>query len=342
MGSSGKAVRRGEIKMVRGGYLLAVGLLTGLIIPASTLPHLVSIRSQHSKVVSKTKEGSHLTVSEKIDTTTQNSLAEFRNWELPAVTEPSLNQNSQAVYTRQAKSGSQLYHERLQSLKAGQIYTRISDENLEALRASPKKHQLTYEDWKSLLVMEAKAMAKGQGNNLLGILVGDSLSLWFPKERLPTTKLWLNQGISGDTSTGILKRLSAFAKTKPDVIYIMAGINDLRQGASDEKILHNHYEIIRYLRRTHPRTQIIIQSILPTRLSTIPNNRIRQLNYQLFRIAKKEGAYYLNLYNWFADFEGNLRVELTTDGLHLSKDGYEVWQAALKQVETELAYTKHR
>ena len=117
----------------------------------------------------------------------------------------------------------------------------------QSLSESGTKRQLTYEDWKNLLALEAKAITKGQGANHLSILVGDSLSMWFPTEKLPAGKLWLNQGISGDTSGGILKRLAAFSATRPDIIYIMAGINDLRKGASDETILRNHRRIIRSL-----------------------------------------------------------------------------------------------
>ncbi|MBD2446108.1 G-D-S-L family lipolytic protein [Nostoc sp. FACHB-152] len=229
-------------------------------------------------------------------------------------------------------SGNQLYYQRLAALKTGQIYTRIYNDSQSASELS-KKNQLTYEDWKNLLALEAKAVTKGQGHNYLSIMVGDSLSMWFPPEKLPSGKLWLNQGISGDTSGGILKRLKAFSATKPEVIYVMAGINDLRKGIDDEIILRNHRQIIRYLRQAHPNTQIFVQSILPTRLTKISNSRIRQINSQLAVIAQREGANYLNIHGWFTDSEGNLRLELTTDGLHLSHEGYDVWRSALEQVE---------
>lgn len=237
-------------------------------------------------------------------------------------------------------SGSQLYYERLTALKTGKIYTRLDNNRLQAMSASAGKRQLTYEDWKALLALEAKAIALGQGANRLSIIVGDSLSMWFPKEKLPAGKLWLNQGISGDTSGGVLKRLSYFSETRPDVIYVMAGINDLRKGASDVAILRNHRRILSSLRSSHPQTKIIVQSILPTRLSTISNNRIRHLNAQIASIAKEEGADYLNIYPWFADFQGNLREDLTTDGLHLSINGYDIWRSAIQQIEFKLAVSR--
>ncbi|WP_017315028.1 SGNH/GDSL hydrolase family protein [Mastigocladopsis repens] len=313
-------------------YLLAAGLLTGLVIPASTLPHLSIVKSENSGVLWNLKDDTKPTKGEKIFSSAEISPPELRDSGLSKPVEPYLNSNTQLI-PHKIITGNQLYYKRLAALKAGQIYPSLPDDNMKSSLISAKKTQLTYEDWKSLLAMEAKAMAQGQGDKRLEILVGDSLSLWFPREKFPVGRLWLNQGISGDTSNGVLKRLSAFSKTRPDVIFVMAGINDLRKGTKDEIILRNQIQIVRRLRKTHPKTRIFIQSILPTRLSKIPNTRIRHLNHQLALIARQEGADYLNLYDWFVDFQGNLREELTTDGLHLSREGYEVWQSVLNQVD---------
>jgi len=315
-------------------YLLAAGagLLTGLAIPASALSQLSSIQPENYGVLWDSPQDSQPAVGERIVSSVNISSPQLIDHNLQVPVKSSLNSNPLPV-NQQLTSGSQLYYQRLAALKAGQSSMRSTNDNLQSSLELARKRQITYEEWKSLLAMEAKAMTQGQGANHLGILVGDSLSMWFPKEKLPASKWWLNQGISGDTSDGILKRLSAFSETRPDVIYIMAGINDLRKGATDETVLHNHRLIIRRLRHTHPKTQIIIQSILPTRLPTIPNSRIRRINYQLAVIAKQEGANYLNLYSWFTDFQGNLREDLTTDGLHLSQPGYEVWRLALQQTE---------
>jgi lysophospholipase L1-like esterase len=316
-------------------YWLAAGLIVGLAIPATTLPQPFIFKPEKNQLQLSAKEGLQAVAALKV-------ASKFRNQNLPTPVESSLPLAYQP--TRKFLSGSQLYYQRLAALKAGQIYTRLhdKDEQQSFLIESTKKSQLTYEDWKSLLVMEAKAMAKAQGANRLNILVGDSLSMWFPNKKLPAGKLWLNQGISGDTSGGILKRLSAFAATRPDIIYVMAGINDLRKGVSDETILHNHRLIIRRLRQEHPGSLILVQSILPTRLSSISNSRIRRLNSRLALIARQEKAKFLNLYSWFADFQGNLREDLTTDGLHLNENGYEVWQVLLEEIESRLAAAKAR
>jgi lysophospholipase L1-like esterase len=238
-------------------------------------------------------------------------------------------------------SGSQLYLQRWAALQAGQTYTRLPGDSFHSAWMQASR-QPTYEDWKELLACEAQAIASGQGSNHLSILLGDSISLWFPQEGLPSGKLWLNQGISGDTSGGILERLWAFADTRPDTIYLLAGINDLRRGSSDNEILWNQRAIVRHLKTTHPQAEIVIQSILPTRLTEIPNDRIGKINQKLAAIAREEGVRYMNLNALFADRFGNLRSELTTDGLHLNQNGYQVWQQALHRAESWIALHRDR
>lgn len=202
------------------------------------------------------------------------------------------------------------------------------------------RHQLNYEQWVEILKSEAKVAALKPPQHL-SILAGDSLSLWFPSELLPENRYWLNQAISGETTEGLLKRLDLFDRTQPQVIFVMIGINDLIRGVSDEVILENQRQIIRYLRRKHPSAEIFVQSILPhggeqstwegkERLLAIKNSRIQQLNQQLQTIATTQGVKYLDLYSLFANQEGYLRSEFTTDGLHLSPEGYMVWRTALQ------------
>jgi len=203
-----------------------------------------------------------------------------------------------------------------------------------------KRHQFDYEKWVNILKQEADIAAEKKPRDLT-ILAGDSLSLWFPVELLPDNKTWLNQGISGEKTAGLFKRLNLFDKTTPETIFVMIGINDLISSLSDEIILNNQRQTMAYLRQKHPKAQIVIQSILPHRgedatwegkekLVAIPNSRIRNLNQQLQTIAAKEDVKYLNLYPLFADKQGNLRSNLTTDGLHLNPNGYLVWSSALQ------------
>ena len=233
-------------------------------------------------------------------------------------------------------SGPQLYSQRLAALGVGRVYTHLPAHSFWSHWTSATE-QPSYQEWKSLLAREARAIALGQGSNKLGVLLGDSISMWFPSEGLPKDRLWLNQGISGDTTAGILARLGAISQTRPDIIYVMAGVNDLRRGKSDRHVLTNLRSIMRQLRQQHPQARIAVQSILPTRLASIPNSRVRHLNQQIAAIAGQEGAFYLDIHSWFANPEGQLRQDLTTDGLHLNPQGYSVWRWALMRAESWMA-----
>lgn len=241
-----------------------------------------------------------------------------------------------APVTAVPRSGSQLFAQRMSAIKAGKLYTRLPASSFHSVWSQATR-QPTYEQWRGLLKLEAKAVARGQGNNRLSIMVGDSLSLWYPTERLPQGQLWLNQGISGDTTQGILNRLSTFSQTRPDTIYIMAGINDLRRGVSDRTVLTNLQQIMRRLRQSHPQANLVVQSILPTDGTRVANDRINRINQQLSEIAFEEGVAYLDVHSYFTDDNGRLKQALTTDGLHLSAMGYANWQWVLWQADGLLA-----
>ncbi len=207
------------------------------------------------------------------------------------------------------------------------------------------RHLWTYPQWVAQLEREAQAAAQNKPERLT-VLAGDSLSLWFPAKLLPAGRAWLNQGISGETSNGLLRRLTLLDRTQPETVFVMIGINDLIRGVSDEAILDNQRLIIQDLRWVHPNVEIIIQSILPhsgakatwegrDRLLALPNSRIRELNRQLALLAQEEGVKFLDLYQLFTDTQGNLRIELSSDGLHLNEQGYLVWRSAL-QLFTQL------
>lgn len=202
------------------------------------------------------------------------------------------------------------------------------------------RHKWSYDQWVSQLGREADAVASAEPENL-NILLGDSISLWFPHNLLPIGPTWLNQGISGEGSVGLLRRLDLIADTEPKILYVMIGINDLLREVSDETLIANQQQIIQTLKSMHPDATIVLQTILPhagdrstwegkEQLLAISNERIQQLNQRLEVIAEQEQIEYLDLQSAFSDDEGNLRIDLTTDGLHLNDNGYRVWASALQ------------
>ncbi|MFZ4666376.1 MAG: GDSL-type esterase/lipase family protein [Prochlorotrichaceae cyanobacterium] len=202
------------------------------------------------------------------------------------------------------------------------------------------RQSLNYEGWVALLSQEAAAMAANPPEQL-SVLAGDSISLWFPADLLPPDQVWLNQGISGETTPGLLRRIDAFDRLNPNRIFVMIGINDLLRGTSSDAVLQEQKKLIKALKKHHPHSLIVLQSILPhsaenatwegrDRLLKLPNQRIAELNQSLKELAHDQDIYYLDLWPLFVDSDHKLRAHLTTDGLHLNEKGYLVWSAALQ------------
>ncbi|MGF1567980.1 MAG: GDSL-type esterase/lipase family protein [Nodosilinea sp.] len=256
------------------------------------------------------------------------SLGTGRSPSLPRDTAPPAMALPQGAALARPASGSQMYRFRLAALRAGELYTRASPSRYVG-QWQRETSTPTHANWQALLAQEAAIMAASQGHNRLTVMVGDSLALWLPSEQLPRHQFWLNQSISGETTAHILNRLDYFAHTRPNTIQLMAGINDLKNGASDQEVLQNMHQILTRLRQQHPQAHIVVYSILPTRWENLPSDRIHRVNDYIAYVAAQQGATFVDLQANFADAQGQLRPELTTDGLHLSRQGYEVWQAAM-------------
>lgn len=209
-----------------------------------------------------------------------------------------------------------------------------------------ERQYLSYQQWVELLRQEAIA---AQAAPRLTVLLGDSISLWFPPHLMPGQRTWLNQAISGERSDGLYQRLPFLDDAPIETVFLMVGINDLLGGVPEDQLVQNIEETVQYLRRYHPEAEIVVQSILPhgagqatwegrDRLLALPNGRIQSVNTSLAKIAAEAGVDYLDLYPLFANGEGALRADLSTDGLHLSERGYLVWRTAIALfITTKLA-----
>ena len=168
------------------------------------------------------------------------------------------------------------------------------------------------------------------------IFIGNSITEggkdWSAKFGIPNIK---NRGISGDVTDGILKRLDEIIHFKPKSIFLLIGINDLfnlhyqKEIPSPKYVGNNILKIAEMLSRKIPNTTLYIQTILPTDKEFINENIIRvnkMINYY-----KKEGKYNIvDLHTQFTDENGFIKKELTDDGTHLNKAGYDLWAKQVK------------
>jgi len=139
-----------------------------------------------------------------------------------------------------------------------------------------------------------------------------------------------NRGISGDVTEGVLARLGEINYSKPALVFILIGINDVFRDKKTEFTVANIIEITRVIHRYSPDTKIYVQPILPTsNLSIVP--KIKGINYILFSKQQSENYSIINLHALFADENDIIKKEYTVDGVHLTEDGYRVWVNAVKK-----------
>ncbi len=145
-----------------------------------------------------------------------------------------------------------------------------------------------------------------------------------------------NRGISGDITFGVLARLDEVLSSRPSILFVMIGVNDIARNIPHEVMMNNYRRIIDRVQQESPKTKLIIQSVLPTNDEFKPfknhygkDDRIRAINTALQRLCVEKGVIYVDLYPRFLDASGKLDKQYTNDGLHLTGAGYMLWKNIL-------------
>ena len=173
-------------------------------------------------------------------------------------------------------------------------------------------------------------------------MVGNSLTHgceWHELLGMPNV---LNRGINGDIAEGINQRLDGVLKGKPAKIFLLCGVNDVSHDLTADSIATAVEGLVDRILTESPTTRLYLQSLLPInnsfaryRLLTDKEQTIRDINTRLQKMASSKGVTWIDLYPHFADENGNLKAELTNDGLHLLAPGYMIWKEVLLPYITE-------
>jgi lysophospholipase L1-like esterase len=137
-----------------------------------------------------------------------------------------------------------------------------------------------------------------------------------------------NRGIGGETTAGLLDRLGEVTESQPRKVFLLIGTNCLAADIPVAQVVRNYRKILEQIRRESPRTRVFVISVLPVNqhLAQGPvhdNATIHELNHRLRDLAGQfERVTFLDVFDALTDANGDLRKDLTTDGLHLNIDGY--------------------
>jgi len=169
------------------------------------------------------------------------------------------------------------------------------------------------------------------------VFLGDSItSGWGDtfKDHFPGAR-FANRGISGDTTRGMLYRLSAdVLSLNPRAMVLLAGTNDLEENAPPAVAAANLQLILEALIQHNPQMPILLCEVFP---SAPKNNRppeaIRELNARYAALAAEcPSVTIVSTWEVFADESGNAREMEFPDLLHPNDLGYAKWAGVLQPV----------
>ena len=146
-----------------------------------------------------------------------------------------------------------------------------------------------------------------------------------------------NRGIRADRTDGVLERLDEVVSSLPGKVFIMIGVNDLIRKRKISEIISNYDNILKFIQKKSPQTEIFVQSVLPVnedirhRLGQARNDDVIRLNADLKELCTKYGINFIDLFPLFSNDDDKLKEEYTLDGLHPNGKGYLVWKSAIEK-----------
>ncbi len=179
------------------------------------------------------------------------------------------------------------------------------------------------------------------------LFTGSSLMEHFPVEELSIAdgidKVIYNRGVGGFTTDDFLKNIDTMLLDyKAEKIFINIGTNDISatidaNGKWLEHLIGNYEKILSVIKEKQPSCKVYLMAYYPSNMDVIKRNEfglaafgIRTLaNIELANKAVKELAekfdyQYIDVNEGLCDSEGNLKEELTTDGVHMIPDAYAI------------------
>jgi len=154
-----------------------------------------------------------------------------------------------------------------------------------------------------------------------------------------------NFGWGADSTQHILWRLTngELEDVHPKVIVLLAGTNNVGRvvpaGAEDARVTdvtRGITAIVDVMRTKAPKATIVVMGIFPRNDNIAVMPIIDRINANVARLADGRQVRYLNINDRLAGPDGRLREGMMGDGLHPSRQGYQVWADALSPILTEL------
>jgi acetyl esterase/lipase/lysophospholipase L1-like esterase len=146
-------------------------------------------------------------------------------------------------------------------------------------------------------------------------------------------KQYFDRGIGGQTTGQMLVRFREdVINLKPEVVVILAGINDIAENNGPsrlEDVFGNIVSMAELARVNH--IKVVLSSVLPAydfpwRPGMNPVPKVARLNGMIKDYADKNNIVYLDYFTAMADERKGLPANLSKDGVHPNLDGYKIME----------------
>lgn len=172
------------------------------------------------------------------------------------------------------------------------------------------------------------------------VFMGNSITdNWWPADSLFfKDHQYLDRGISGQTTAEMLVRFRAdVIDLKPQVVVILAGINDIAQnnGAIALQNVFGNIVSMAELAQAN-RIQVILCSVLPAydfpwRPGLEPADKVMRLNGMIREYARKNEIPYVDYHSVLKDSRNGLPEKYSKDGVHPTLAGYKIMEDLVQE-----------
>lgn len=171
------------------------------------------------------------------------------------------------------------------------------------------------------------------------VIAGDSMAAYLNTHHYFKNISIMNQGIPGDTTEGLLKRLDYIFKVSPKIIFLNIGSNDLvLLHKKPIEIVESIVYLIQCIKSELNDVKIYLFNVTPI------NENLEYANHLFIFSRKNEDIIEINqllekhipedmlidIYHEVIDEYHNLKPSLTNDGIHLNDLGYTIYAQLMK------------
>ncbi len=172
------------------------------------------------------------------------------------------------------------------------------------------------------------------------IFIGDSITQGWEG---PGKEVWqkhyakrnaVNLGINGDFTQNVLWRLDNgnLDGIQPRLAIVMIGTNNARAGNTPQQTAEGIIAVVEKVRKKLPETKVLLLGIFPR--GAEPGDKLRKANERTNELIKKlandKKVYFQDISERFLEKDGTISRAIMPDLLHLSRQGYEIWAAAIE------------